>query len=1112
MRGHGQLGLRSGLKDFLDFTTETHSTKDVFAELRPIKEVLATDWALDQGTTFVAPFSFIFDGLRRDVVGVRSTLDTGLTRVESIALCHSTAGSFYYDPDEEFGQDLTEWDVAGALWDVAGEVWDQFPRLYVHLFDNTNPSLQTVVASIGFYYSGVGLTRNGDSQVHPALGPNKLADGDFEDWTEGVPDGWVGSGTSGIPFWDDSVTDWGDAVIWDPLTEDISQGIVDSREGSSHVNFAIIANETRILTHDFTAGDFIAGKKYRISGYYSATSAVPSIRIGETGVSSMIEDGRHKIVDATTFNDLNLSGGEWRRFIFDFIAPATDLTLELKLSGSVAGTARFDDVKVQCIWRYNWYEPRISAASLPSIDTGSNDIFFGGKSIGSGTVSLLNQDGVIERLVAELEWMNQNVLIDAGGQYGDDEEILIDNFFRGFTGLVQSVTATDAEVSFELQDQRVFFHIKLPPRLYDDSIHPTMDFRFQGAPRPLFFGVKENITPVRIVLESSDYGTYEIADTSEAPNGIKAFTKIFAYLTEEDAAIKRVDRRVQLTPSVDFSEDLASGQFTILKDVGPYRINERDRRLDFDEGSSELTAVLDSGLYTAAQLATEIQLQLLVVGTDLTCTYSESDHKFTIAKDSGTLNLLVKTGSNSDSSAYFALGYDKGSDKTGSLSYEAADPTFEEVDRDHLLRVNASGFKDDVAGTFTGQTLGLIETGSDICRVIIVNYMKKSMEVIDETSFTFSRQRAAESLSIYMNQSVSTKDIFDRLEFSNICNIIVNGEGKVFYRVYIGEVADNIVDLRDEHIESFSSSRANAEVFTTIRVKYDQDPTTTNFEAREATDTSVIVRLGRPDIKELETFIKQGDNATSVAQRMSELSRFAARKVSGTSIGNILMRLEVGDKFRLNRRRALSRGGVIRDEIFRLISISKNPLAGRVGFEATDDRVTVASQACIVACQQFCESSCQATCEANCQGVCEINCQASCENSCQVTCEQGCQESCQLGCQETCEVSCQVGCQVSCEAGCQGANCQTNCEAACQTSCETACQTSCEGSCQTVCQQGCQASCEVADQTCVVTCQTNCQGNCQETCENNCQSTCQTSCQSGCQTTCQSAAEEDVDI
>ena len=1308
MIGHGQLGLRSGMRDFVDFTEETSSTKDVFAELRPIKEVPSLSWSLDDGSTYVAPFEFNYDGIRRDVVSVKSSSDNAaLVRADSIALCRSTAGTFYYDPEEEFAQEATSWDQASIKWDIT-EFWDQFPTLYVHLLDGSDPGLQTTVAAIGFYFSGAGSTRNGDPQVHPALGNNLLTDGNFETWAASLPVGWTNS--SGL----------------------ITQDQLNFREGSSSVSMSFNGSDTRILTA--TLRDLIEGKKYRLGGFYHSSKAVASVRAGgyqintwafddssytdrgadltgningkkgiysawfktssatnmgiltatsstvrmhitnsgniivsgkNTGLSiilsletnpgfadgewhhlvaawdlgnglgelyvdgvdakaastltndtidytaatwklganfaggntfdgemgqvylniveyvdltnpsvlarffnastpvdlkqdgsgptgsspilflhspfdsiltnsgtggdfatetgdvtvgltapptiSVADDGRH-LTDDASFISLLETGKDWNRIVFDFIATNSSMIFELRGVGS-EGSVGFDDFQLRRIWRYNWYEPRITTASLPAIETGSSDIFFGGKSIGSGSLSLINHDGYLEKLIAELEWMNQDILVDIGGHFGDGQEILIDNFFRGFTGLVQNLNATDESATFELEDQRIFFHIKLPPRLYDDTIHPSMDIRLQGNPRPLFFGSKENITPARIILESTGFGTYELGDTLLAPNGIKAIDRVWVYLTEEDAKIQRVDRRLQAVSGVDYTEDLANGQFTIVKDVGPYRINERNRRLDFDEGSSELTAVLDSGLYTARTLAIEIQLQMIAVGSsDLTCIVNETTHKFTIAKGGGTLNLLVKTGSNSDSSPYFQLGYDKGSDKTGSLSYIAADPTFEEVDRDHVFRISARGFKDDSLGTFTGSALALIETGSDICRTILINYMGKSSNIIDETSFVFARQRAAETLSLYLNESISTKDIFDRLEFSNIANIIVNGAGKVFYKVYIGEIPIGIIDLGDADFESFSSSKANSEVFTTIRVKYDQNPTSKNFEAREATDSSVAIRLGRPDIKEFDTYIKQGDNARSTADRMLELARFAPRKVVGTVLGAKLLRKEVGDKFRLTRERAISLGGKIDKEIFRLISISKNPLAGVVSFSATDDRVTVASQACVVSCQQFCENSCQATCEQGCQGVCEISCQESCETSCQVNCEQGCQESCQLGCQETCEVTCQLGCQVSCEAGCQGASCQTNCESACQTSCESSCQTSCQGTCQTVCQQGCEVGCEVADQTCVIACQTTCESSCQASCELGCQDTCQTACQSDCQVTCQSTSEDSGEI
>jgi hypothetical protein len=749
------------------------------------------------------------------------------------------------------------------------------------------------------------------------------------------------------------------------------------------------------------------------------------------------------------------------------------------------------------------------------VETSSSDIFFGGKSIGSGSVSIINSDGLMEELIAELEWMNQECLIDIGGTFidpaGTTQEVDTDDQFRQMTGLIQTIDVDDNKATFSLQDKRIFFHQLLPKRIYDDEVFTNMDLTLQGKTRPMWFGVKNNITPARINENANSYGVYELADTLLAPNGIKQISKVFAYADAEAAQIEDSARRLQLTTSTDYTEDLANGQFTIIRDVGPYIIDATNQFLDFDEGGAEITSTLTAGLYTAADLAAEIQTQLRADGAaDWNCSYSESTHLFTISKDAGTGNLLAKTGSNREAGPWKLIGIKTNLDYSVGAGSKASDAvTFSDADKEHLLRVNGIGYKDDASGTFTGTASNSIEIGSDILRTILVNWLDKPASIVDETSFLFARDRAPESLSMYLNATTNTRDLFDKMEFSNIANIIIDGSGKVFIKVYVGTVPAGIKLLSDADFQSFSSGKATNEVFSTIKVKFDQDPTTGLFRDREATDASVSIRLGRPEIKEIPTFLKIGDNALSVSARMLELASTAPRKLEGVVLGSKMMKLEVGDKFQITRRRALAKGGQIRDEVFRIISISKSALTGKVTFTATDDRITVASQACISTCQAFCESTCQLTCQQSCQETCEINCQQSCETSCQEACQLGCQETCQLGCQTVCEGSCQETCQLSCQGACEGAGCQTACENTCQTSCETSCQLACQGACQTVCQTTeCQGTCQQSCQeTCESACQTVCQSSCQQACEFNCQDLCQTSCQSECQVDCQTRWE-----
>ena len=1106
--GHGRLGSESALRDFIDLVDESVHQKDLTVEIRPILEV--SGWTLESGTTFVIPFEQFFDGTRIDVVGVKSLLDTGLVRVETLQACRDTPGSFFYDVDVEFadisGLMITQWDILGAFWDLGGPdvKWDQFPRLFVHLFDSSNPNSTTTVIKSGFFYSN-------RSMVQPSLGPSKELNGGFENWTDGMPDNWIGSATT-VEFWDDTVTDWDDAgTFWDPVLSFATEEISDVRVGNSALRMEREGSES--VTETQTIMGFVIGKNYRISGSYSIDhrSGVTRIQIKDTSTSSWIgADGRSTVGTAHNFEFFD-TAGKYRRFIIDFRAHAVSIDLSLIAQGTGSGViVTWDDIKVRRIWRFNRYEPRLSVGDVPRSQSGSNDIFFGGKRIGTGGITLLNNDGQLEKLIAQFEWMNQEVVVSSGGVFSDGQEIHIEDYRQTFNGLIQSIEVTDDECSFSLQDVRAFFHINLPDRVYDDVEFPNMNTQKSiGKVRPIFFGVKENIDPVRIDKTANSYGIYEICDAEKAPNGMKAINTVYSYLDVTAAGLQRADQRLQLVLNTDFSMNLATGVLTVLRDIGPYEITDENNQLDFDEGGSELTAVLTEGVYAAEDLAVEVQIQMRAVGSsDNGSSYSESTHKITIDKVAGTLNLRIKSGTNKTTGPWRFLGYKPSADKTGSLSYEAENVLFNDVDRDHTIRVDAQGVKDDASGTFTGVAHGLIDVGADITRALLVKYMNKSSTIIDEVSFLFARERAPESLAIYLNESTLTKNIFDRLEFSNIANIVVNGEGKVFYKVYVGIVPDGIKTIEERDIREFSSSRSVTDIFNTIRINHDKDPTTGQFQTRQAEDNSVQIRLGRPDIREFETYIKRADNAISAANRLLELSRTAARKISVGAIGGKFVDLEVGDKVKLNRKRALSIGGVINNEVFRIISVSKAQQEGEADFELTDDRVTVASQACISSCQAFCQSTCQELCQQACQTTCQLNTQDGCESSCQQECQIGCQDTCQIGCQQDCQLQCQDTCQLVCQGVCESSGCQTNCEtASCQLACQLSCQTTCQGSCQGACQTGCQDLCQVTCQTakeqeCTQACQTtpcqlSCQLNCQDSCQFSCQDTCQTS---GCQT------------
>lgn len=96
--------------------------------------------------------------------------------------------------------------------------------------------------------------------------------------------------------------------------------------------------------------------------------------------------------------------------------------------------------------------------------------------------------------------------------------------------------------------------------------------------------------------------------------------------------------------------------------------------VDFDEGGSELVAVIAPGTYATPELlAAAVKSAMTTVGSDtIECTWVYDLHKFRIRSEV-ELNILWNTGTNGaaglDTSAADDLGFDDSSDSTGSLSY-----------------------------------------------------------------------------------------------------------------------------------------------------------------------------------------------------------------------------------------------------------------------------------------------------------------------------------------------------------------------------------------------------------------------------------------------------------
>ena len=1247
LAGHGVRGLRSNLRSFSEFIDSSDTQKQVLCELR--SGYIPTSWYLTAVSGVYRAFlnSFTFNDIFVDVVGVQTA--TGpLIRVQTQAECEATVGTFFFDPDQ-----APPIVVAVAKWDGAdtwngSHVWDEGsgPLVYVHPATSVNPTLETVSVEFGFYFANYGET-------HPTLSDELLTNGNFEAWASAS-----------------DATGWTEAVSTAAMT--VSQETVNIKSGTYAVKLAAVSNVAaeQYAEESVQLTNLVVGKTYRLSGDYLTSKDVidagttrPCILVGSTAGGTYIpRDGLNATATGSYWAEnptfLNATGGEWRRFAFDFVASHTTMQIRLrheKQTGTLIANSYtvFDNVSLRRVWRYVTYEPALSSSSIPATETGSNDVFFGGKRIGSGSITLDNAGGRLERVIGQLDWLNKNVYVSFGGQFADGQDVLYDDCRRGFTGLTQAVSINDQEVRFDMEDVRIFFHIRMPPATYDDVDLPNLDSSFQGKAKPLFFGVKENITPIRIDYASvpPGLGIYEIADCSLSPVGLYALTALYAYENSEAAARRDSSRRLTSSyvptmpvltttggstgsnthfkmtastgwgnagakavavddtfsgaaniiaevtagdgvwmlgvtsnnadwsysslnfalystgvsgnyhvyengadtftsavivevgdvlqirftdgiasywingtliytsiavpsavatynirvsvcntasmvggirlrreTSVYHTADLANGRFTLNYDVGPYRVEDGKNRAVFYQGADK-TFKIPPGLYTARELRIMLSAACAVAGSDVNYESGYLNRAYTLSNAS--VSFYPKISSGAEKGLWSVFGF-TGADRLTGNTHAGNVTVFDDTDTHSILRVDASGYADDGSGTYTGVAGALIERGDSILRYLFTRILKKSAGLIDETSFDFAAGRAPEALALYIDESTTTKEVFDTLEYSNVANIVVDGEGRIYYLVYIGDVPAGILDIYDYDFLSFEAVQAVTDVYHTVKVYFDEDPTLGTFEGRASEDSSTLVRFGRPDYREFFTYVKIANNAQSLADRLCELAKRPPRKIRFTTKSKLIDK-KVGDKIRLTRSRAFDAAGKLNAQVVRILSLAHDYRTGISTCECVDDVVTVAGVVCISNCQSTCEFACQTGCEAACQSTCEATCQQSCEASCQQACELGCQASCQLGCQ-----NCQTACEATCQA-CQTV-CQTACQVACQTTCQLACQTGCQVSCQYTCQVACQTGCEVA-------CQQACESTCQTGCEVSCQTGCEVSCETVCQWECQTASE-----
>lgn len=250
-----------------------------------------------------------------------------------------------------------------------------------------------------------------------------------------------------------------------------------------------------------------------------------------------------------------------------------------------------------------------------------------------------------------------------------------------------------------------------------------------------------------------------------------------------------------------------------------------------------------------------------------------------------------------------------------------------------ILRVDATGYRDDASGTYTGSANAVIKKGPDILRFILGRVVDAARDLganaIDNASFVAARTDCPQELGVYLgDDTITTQDFLDRLEVSGFADIVTSGAGTIFYNARATQSADGAPHLRDRDFLAFAGWLSADDVYGTVEVRYDRDPTTGEWLSASATSDGTALVQGRPHPRAFESWLIDGGDADDAVTQLQALAAAPIRQFEVACKGKLLQS-KVGDLVLLTRDQALAGADEepsLTDYEGRILSLKKNYL------------------------------------------------------------------------------------------------------------------------------------------------------------------------------------------
>ena len=282
------------------------------------------------------------------------------------------------------------------------------------------------------------------------------------------------------------------------------------------------------------------GKTCKLKVWYKNSVAGKTMNISLVDVTTNVHLKSDGTWDAGNGSFDLPNATDWTEFTLEFVANASyvDYYLFLQSGDAASSSIYIDDVQIDVQREQNQYLP-LASHTMPDLHQSIQLFHLGTVTMEAGTVEFIN-DGWWYGQFKKYWWHTKNVIVRMGDRGADYED-----FDQVFSGVISDIHANELVAKVDIVDNKVLTYANVNPRLYDAITYPWLEDNADGMPIPIIYGEFDEVVPTCI-----DLSTYKF---KVADHALEAISEIWK-------------NGVLLTAGVDYTLDLANGEFTLLAD------------------------------------------------------------------------------------------------------------------------------------------------------------------------------------------------------------------------------------------------------------------------------------------------------------------------------------------------------------------------------------------------------------------------------------------------------------------------------------------------------------------------------------------------------------------